>query len=75
MNTLLEKAKSLGYPNAKLRVVIQFTVENSAICKAWGRDSAPETYPVTRIVDRGVIIGGGNAHEQLMEWPFVKDIF
>lgn len=77
---LSEKAKSLGYPHSKLKVVIEYNENNSALGKAFfekfghTKFFAPAIYDLMEITDRGILIGN-IGHLQLIEWNYVKDIY
>jgi hypothetical protein len=69
---LKAKAESLGYPNTKLKVVVEFSPANSALFKQLNQTST-SLYDLQRVVERGVLIGK-RGHLQLIEWAYVKDI-
>ena len=70
-NKLWNKAKSLGFPNVKLKVVVEFNENNSIIGKSF---PSTNVYDLKNIVERGILIGPNN-HLQLIEWRYVKDIY
>lgn len=63
------KATLLGFPNAKLKVKLKIS-ELQKMC-----NSKPYSYDIADIVERGVLIGGGKAHLQLIEWREIEDIY
>ena len=71
---LWEKAKSLGFPNAKCIAVIEYNENNSILVKKHGCPKSTQNYKISDIVDRGVLIGP-NGHFQLIEWRYIKDIY
>ena len=70
-NKLWDKAKSLGFPNAKLKVVIEYNENNSFIGKSF---PSTNIYDLKNIVERGVLIGH-HSHLQLRPWQYIKDIY
>jgi hypothetical protein len=73
IHQLHHKAFNLGWPNARLKATVQFNPENSNLAKKLNKTST-SIYDIVDIVDRGILIGK-IGHLQLIEWPYIMDIY